>query len=158
MPGRSARPGPGFQGSQCRLGQARASLHTTMKSNCCHTKTEAPITKPWAFFPFFHFLLSSFPIWLKISHFIRLCLIFMETHSFLTTSNKGGNSVTFSILCCPSSPWLPTALVAPGKRASRLDRPLNWPLNRAQKSAKISLKISPNIGLKLHPELAFNEL
>jgi hypothetical protein len=123
LPGQTWARGP-RQAMLTRPGQ----YIITMKSKCCRTKTEAPIPHhgPTFLFRSFFFLIS-FPIWLKTSHYIRYRLIFRGTHCFLPISNKGGNSVSFSTLCCPSTPWLPKSLCPPAKVARRQNRPLNWP-------------------------------
>jgi hypothetical protein len=88
----------------------------TLKSNCHRIKTEGPATHHGhSFFPLFFLFFSLFPIWLKISHCIRKCLIFKGTHYSLPTSNKGGNYDAFSTKCCFSPQWLTTACVSPCK-------------------------------------------
>jgi hypothetical protein len=73
-------------------------------------------------------------------------------------SNKGGNSVTFSTLCCPSSTWLPTVLVAPwksGPQAKSASKSVqNWNKNQPKIGLKNQLQNWPKIGPRIALEWA----
>jgi hypothetical protein len=81
-----------------------------------------------------------------------------ETRYFLPTSNKGGNTVTFSILCCFSPLWLPTAPLTPCKIVPEMDSKSAWncPQNQPKICPKIGFKLSPKSAPKLAPKLALN--